>query len=103
MVVWYDFRGHWEVICQDHGNVNIYKKCTWKCSHIDLTYSWNTQLAHATIPKTASTTAVRFIGFVAKISVIWLKFQQMASELIQGVYFPTGQHLLIHSSSENKE
>jgi hypothetical protein len=43
-----------------------------KCSRIDPIYSWNRQLAHTPFPKKIKTptTTVRFIRFVAKISVL---------------------------------
>lgn len=43
-----------------------------KCSRIDPIYSWNRQLAHTPFPKKINTptTTVRFIRFVAKISVL---------------------------------
>ena len=39
---------------------------------MDPTYSWNTKLAHTPFPKKINTpsTTLRFIGFVAKISVL---------------------------------
>lgn len=44
------------------------KKCSW----LDPAYSWNKQLAHTPFPKKINTpsTTLRFIGFVAKISVL---------------------------------
>ena len=42
-----------------------------KCNRLDPAYSWNTQLAHTPFPKKINTptTTLRFIRFVAKISV----------------------------------
>ena len=44
------------------------KKCSW----LGPAYSWNKQLAHTPFPKKINTpsTTLRFIGFVAKISVL---------------------------------
>lgn len=44
------------------------KKYSW----VDPAYSWNKQLAHTPFPKkiTTPSTTLRFIGFVAKISVL---------------------------------
>ena len=46
----------------------ITKKCSWSYP----AYSWNKQLAHTPFPKKINTpsTTLRFIGFVAKISVL---------------------------------
>lgn len=46
----------------------IRKKCSW----LDPAYSWNKQLAHTPFPKKINTpsTTLRFIRFVAKISVL---------------------------------
>lgn len=47
------------------------KRRKW-CSWLDPAYSWNKQLAHTPFPKNINTpsTTLRFIGFVAKISVL---------------------------------
>lgn len=52
---------------KEHEHIRSKRKCSW----LDPTYSWNTQLAHTPFPKEINTpsTTLRFIGFVAKISV----------------------------------
>lgn len=50
----------------------INKRTERKYRRLDPTYSWNKQLAHTPFPKKINTpsTILRFIGFVAKISVL---------------------------------
>lgn len=77
MVLPYDFWSYSEVIRGDRAPFLIYPKTKilkniLKCSRIDPIYSWNRQLAHTPFPKKINTptTTVRFIRFVAKISVL---------------------------------
>lgn len=79
MVLTYDFWIYSEVIRRDRApffpiyNFPIQKKKKkGKCSRLDPAYSWNTQLAHTPFPKKINTpsTTLRFIRFVAKISVL---------------------------------
>lgn len=55
-------------MCTLFGLVIMKKKYSW----LNPAYSWNKQLAHTPFPKriTTPSTTLRFIGFVAKISVL---------------------------------